>query len=153
MLGGHSPYRTSTVAAGISERAPALVRVAALTGIVLGTVAVPGVTYFISTLESDGIAVSLFPPVVCAVAVWVSGWLLLARARVAVDVARTSAVATMAAHLALVSLAAIHVLAARLGWSDRPSIAYVFLALTFAVVAVPQAALLRAAADRLQRGG
>jgi hypothetical protein len=143
-VAGGSPYRASTVAVRTSDRAPWSVRAAALTSILLGSLAVPGVVGAIATLESDGIALSLLPPVACAAAVWIAGWLLLARSRVAVDVARTAARATIAAHIALLTLAVLHVVAARLGWSDRPSMAYVAVAFAFALAALPQAFLLRA---------
>ena len=149
-MAGQSPYRASTITLSAPGRAPLLVRAAALTGILLGSVAVPAVAFAVESLESDGIAVSLLPPVACAVAVWVGSWLLLARAAIAVDVARTAALATIASHVALLGLATLHVVAARLGWSDRPSMAYVLVAFSFAVVALPQAALLRAAVAGLQ---
>jgi hypothetical protein len=149
-LQGSAPYRASKVAVAGADRAPPLVRAAALSGILLGSVAVPGVAYAIETFETDGIAVSLLPGVACAIAVWISGWLLLARSSVAVDVARTASMATTAAHIALLLLSTMHVVAARLGWSDRPSLAYVLVAYSFALFALPQAALLRRAVATFQ---
>jgi hypothetical protein len=148
-VAGRSPYRASAVTVGTSDRAPLSVRAAALTSILLGSIVVPGVVFAINTLESDGIALSLLPPLACAAAVWLAGWLLLARAAVASDVARTAARATVAAHVALVALAVLHVAGARLGFSDRPSMAYVAVAFSIAIAAVPQALLLRSVAVRL----
>jgi hypothetical protein len=148
-----SPYRASTVSMQTAHRAPLPVRAAALTSILLGSAVVPGIVIAITTLESDGIAVSLLPPAACAAAVWLAGWLLLARAPVAADVARTAARATIAAYVGLLALAVLHVLGARLGFSDRPSMAYVVVAFSCALAAVPQAMLLRAVARRLAPGG
>jgi hypothetical protein len=145
------PYRAAAVVTRVSNRAPPTVRAAALSGVLLGSIAVPGVIYAMATLQFDGIAVSLVPSLACAVAVWVSGWLLVARAGVAIDVARTTALATLASHLALLVLASLHMAAAQFGWSERTSLAYVVLACSFSCVAVPQALLLRSAVRRHER--
>jgi hypothetical protein len=152
-VGRGSPYRAATVAVRTTHRAPFPVRAAALTSILLGSLVVPGIVIAIMTLESDGIALSLLPPAACAVAVWLAGWLLLARAPVAADVARTAARATIAAYVALLALAVLHVLGARLGFSDRPSMPYVAVAFSCAVAAMPQAMLLRSVARHLPPSG
>lgn len=146
-----SPYRAVPSSRVIGARAPLLVRVAALTAIVHGSVVVPGVAYAMATLNFDGIALSLLPAVASAVASWCAGWLLLARARVAMDLCRLTIQASTASGTMLLLLAFVHVVAARAGWTDREATAYVHLAVAVAPAALLQAALLRATVRRHHR--
>jgi hypothetical protein len=88
------------------------------------------------------------PGVVSAAAVWCTGWLLLARSCIALDMARLTSRGSTMTHVALLLLSGLHVFAARMGWSDRVSIAHVLVATTLSLVALPQAALLRAMVTR-----
>jgi hypothetical protein len=143
-----SPYRATAVVTRVSDRAPKLVLGAALTGVVLGSVAVPGVSYAMFTLHFDGIALSLLPGIGTAAAAWSTGWLFLARAPVAVDAARLTARVSTLTHVALVALALLHVVAARMGWTERESLGYVVVTAVLALAALSQAALLKAAVAR-----
>jgi hypothetical protein len=143
-----SPYRAFTVPTRVSDRAPALVRAAALSGILLGCVAVPGAAYAMATLSFDGIALSLLPSIASAAAAWLAGWLLLSRAPVAVEAANHAAGLSTMAHVVLLVIALLHVVAARVGYTDRDSLGYVVVSGALALAALPQAALLKVAARR-----
>jgi hypothetical protein len=143
-----SPYRAFTVRRRAANRVPALVRAAALTGIVLGCVAVPGAAYAMATLSFDGIALSLLPSMASGAAVWLAGWLLVSRARVAAEAATHAARLSTMAHVVLLVIAFLHVVAARTGYTDRDALGYVMVSGALALAALPQAALLRAAAAR-----
>ena len=143
-----SPYRATRWVREVGGRAPPVVRCAAWSGILLGSVAVPGVVYAMAPLHFDGIALSLLPGVASAAAVWCAGWLLLARAPAAVDVSKLAARISTTANALGLALALLHIVAARVGWSDRESLAYVVVACGLSVAALPQAILLRAAAGR-----
>jgi hypothetical protein len=146
-----SPYRTVAVVRPVLDHAPPLVRVAALSGVVFGSVAVPGAVYAMATLASDGIALSLLPSIASAAAAWCTGWLLIARARVAVDAAKQSALLSTMAHVLLLLLTFLHVVAARTGCTDRASLGYIVVACVLAVAALPQAAVFRLAIARHSR--
>jgi hypothetical protein len=143
-----SPYRSVALLRLVPDRAPALVRVAALSGVVLGSVAVPGAVCAMATLASDGIAISLLPSIASAAAAWCTGWLLILRARLAVEAANEAALLSTMAHVTLLVVAFLHVVAARAGYTDRASLGYVAVASVLAVAALPQAALLRLAVSR-----
>jgi hypothetical protein len=143
-----SPYRATAVVARVSDRAPGLVLAAALGGVVLGSVAVPGVSYSMFTLHFDGIALSLLPGIASAAASWWTGWLLVARAPVAVGAAKLTALVSRTTHIALVALAILHVVAARAGWTDRESLGYVVVTGVLALAALPHAMFLEAAVAR-----
>jgi hypothetical protein len=143
-----SPYRADVVATRVAERAPPLVHLAALTGVVLGSVVVPGVSYAMATMHFDGIALSLLPSMASASAVWYAGLLLIGRAPLALEMAKLATVVSTVTHIALPLLAFLHVAAARAGWSDRESLGYVALANALALVALPQSALLDATAKK-----
>ncbi|HEV3190263.1 MAG TPA: hypothetical protein VGY54_07180, partial [Polyangiaceae bacterium] len=143
-----SPYRADVVATRVAEQAPRLVHLAALTGVVLGSAIVPGVSYAMATMHFDGIALSLLPSMGSAAAVWYAGLLLIGRAPLAVEMAKLATVVSTVTHIALPLLAFLHVAAARAGWSDRESLGYVDLAIALALVALPQSALLKAAVKK-----
>ncbi len=143
-----SPYRAAAWRRETGGRAPSIIRRAAWSGILLGSVAVPGVAYAMATLHFDGIALSLVPGLASVAAAWCAGWLLLARAPAAVDMGKLTARASATANALGSALALLHVLAARVGWSDRESLGYVVVACVLAVVAIPQSMILRAAVER-----
>jgi hypothetical protein len=145
---GASPYRAFTRLRQVTRRAPPLVRAAALSGIVLGSVAVPGAAYAMATLAFDGIALSLLPSIASAAAAWSVGWLLLSRAPIAVDAAKQAARLSTMAHIVLLGIALLHVLAARTGYTDRESFGYVVICGALSLAALAQAALLKVAATR-----
>src|ERR1700738_2779885 len=95
------PYRATTERVLSGERAPRVVRAASLTGVVLGSVAVPGVIWAMVTLRFDGIALSLLPALASTLGAWCSGWLLLARRPMAVDLGRTTALVSQASSVML----------------------------------------------------
>ncbi len=144
-VGPESPYRAATQSVVSVGRAPTMVRAAALVSILLGSTLVPGVLFAMATLRFDGIALSLLPEIASAAVAWCAGWLLLGRARVAVELSRLSALASTTNGVMLLVLALLHTLAARMGWSDRASPLYVYLATGLAISAVGRGALLRAA--------
>jgi hypothetical protein len=142
------PYRADVVATRVAVEVPRLVHLAALSGVVLGSAVVPGVSYAMATMHFDGIALSLLPSMVSASAVWYAGLLLIGRAPLALEMAKLATVVSTVTHIALPFLAFLHVAAARAGWSDRESLGYVALANALALVALPQCALLKAAAKK-----
>ncbi len=142
------PYRADVVATRVALEVPRLVHLAALSGVVLGSAVVPGVSYAMATMHFDGIALSLLPSMASASAAWYAGLLLIGRAPLALEMAKLATVVSTATHTALPFLAFLHVAAARAGWSDRESLGYVALANALALVALPQCALLKAAAKK-----
>src|SRR5260370_14779525 len=122
------PYRATSGVTRSADRAPGLVRAAALSGVLLGNVAVPGVTYAMVTLRFDGIALALLAGMVSAAAAWWTGWLLVARAPIAVEAAEHTATLAMMTDFVLAMLALAHIIAARTGWMDRESLGYAVVA-------------------------
>ncbi|MGA7121407.1 MAG: hypothetical protein WBY94_14985 [Polyangiaceae bacterium] len=143
-----SPYRATAWVREAHGQAPPIVRGAAWSGILFGGAAVPGVTYAVATLRFDGIALSLLPGIAAAVASWCVGWLLLARSPAAVELGKLTARTSTTANVLVLALAILHVLAARVGWSDRESIAYVAVGWVLAAAALLQAMILRIAVER-----
>lgn len=135
-VGPRSPYRSMALARPAAGRAPASVRASALTSILLGSAVVPGAAYAIVHMRYDGIALSLLPEIASTCVAWCAGWLLLARARVALDLWRLSVIASRTNAVMLVVVAVLHTVAAAIGWSDRVAPGYACLAAGLAVVAL-----------------
>ena len=140
-----APYRSTIVCVRVRARAPLTIRMAALVGIALGSIAAPGVTWALLTWRFDGIALSLLPGVVSMAAGWCAGWLLLARRPMAMDLCRFTSLVSRASAVMLPALALLHLCAARLGWSDRASPPYIALALALAAATLAQAIVLHRA--------
>ncbi len=125
LIGPGSPYRVTTSSISQGGRAPPGIRTAALSSILLGSLVVPGVIYAMATLRFDGIALTLLPELASVALAWCAGWLLLARVPVAMYLLRLTALLSMTNGVLVLILGLLHVAAARLGWSDRASPAYV----------------------------
>ena len=143
-----APYRESIVQVRAGAAAPSLIRAGALSGLVLGGVAVPGTLWAMATLQFDGIAVALLPLLASTFCAWCTGWLLLARSPRALELGQLAVHLSRANSLMLFVLALLHVVATRAGWADRASTPYVSLALVLALAAFLQAALLHRALQR-----
>jgi hypothetical protein len=146
--GGASPYRTAFPSRVDEDRAPWRVRAAALCSVLLGSVVAPGAGYALRAFRFEGIALSLLPEVATAAAAWTAGWLLLARVQAAVDLSRLTAVVSSTYGALLLGVALLHTIAARNGWTEHSSPAYVAVVLSVGVTAMVHAALLRAAVRR-----
>jgi hypothetical protein len=71
-----APYRSTRVVESYMDRAPLLVRAAALSSFAFGQVFVPGLVFALTTFRFDGIGVALIPGVAIAFATWCCGLLL-----------------------------------------------------------------------------
>ncbi|HZU84678.1 MAG TPA: hypothetical protein VE987_17230 [Polyangiaceae bacterium] len=141
------PYRATTERVH-APCAPPIVRAAALCGIVVGSVSLPGVVWAMVTLRFDGLALALLPALGSTLGASWASLLLLARRQAAVDVARLTVLVARTSSVILLVLAALHFLAARLGWSDAASGPYTALATALALAALVQATLLGQAIAR-----
>jgi hypothetical protein len=143
-----SPYRVEMLVVERLDRAPRLVRIAALACFAFGHVFVPGLVFVLATFRFDGLGVPLFPGVAIAFAIWCCGWLLLRRSDGATEITRLLGLVSLGLNGTLLVLSMAHFAVVEARWAGplhECSASTVLAVCVFATASLPQAILMIAA--------